>query len=219
MPNCLPPPDYVDDPVLVPLAAGTILYRVHRKNFPADSFNPVPSHRYYGGGRFDATADDAYSYLYAGETIDVAIAETLLRDFVFDSTGHYVLPRTIYAGRRISAVRTVVDLELVGMRTRPQLSSFAQSPWITNCPPMEYAQTRHWGHWIRAKAPKAAGYVWNSRQEPSLGAFVLFGDRHGGKMVEPVIDPLAPSDPAADFDTDEGREALAKILEPFRVTV
>jgi hypothetical protein len=192
---------------------------VHKKTFPADSFNPLLSHRYYGGGRFDATADDDYQYLYAGETIDVALAETLLRDVDFDSEGHFVLPRAYYEGRRISAVRTTRDLELVGMRTRRELHSFAQSTWITQCPPAEYAQARHWGHWLRSKAPNAAGYIWNSRQEPTQAAYVLFGDRHPGKLIEPAEDPALPSGLSADFDTAEGRSTLAGILATYRVTV
>lgn len=219
MSNYLPPRDYIERPELDRLPMGTILYRVHKKDFSADSFNPIPSHRYYGGGRFDSTADDAYSYLYAGQTIGVAVAETLLRDLVFDDSGSYVLPPKVYEGRRISAVRTTSDLELVSMRTRPQLSSVAQSPWITNCEPRDYAQTRHWGHWIRSKAPTAAGYVWNSRQEPSSSAYVLFGDRFVGNMVENILDADLPAGAAADFDTVQGLETLESILKLYKVTV
>lgn len=219
MSNRLPPRGYAGSPRLIPVPAGTVLYRVHQKAFPADGFNPVPSHRYYGGGRFDATADDVYPYIYVGQTVEVAVAETFLRDIIYDDFGHYVLPKKTYEGRRISAVKTTVDLELVGMRTRPQLSSIAQSPWITNCDPRDYAQTRHWGHWVRSKAPMAAGYVWNSRQEPSLSAYVLFGDRFAGKMIEQVFDPYVPTGAAADFDSDEGLDALSSILAPYEVSV
>lgn len=56
-----------------------MLFRVHKVTFGPEELNATPAHRYYGGGRFDATDDDLYPYLYAGETIGVAIAETLLR--------------------------------------------------------------------------------------------------------------------------------------------
>ncbi|WP_185751263.1 RES family NAD+ phosphorylase [Arthrobacter sp. 31Y] len=201
------------------LPSGTTLYRVHKKAYSADGFSPVLSHRYYGGGRFDATLDDQYSFLYAGQTLDVAIVETLLRDFDYDAKGNYILPRSVYAGRRFSAVATVGDLELVGMRTRSELSSFKQSPWITHAPPAEYAQTRHWGHWIRSKAPTAAGYVWHSRQEPELRSYVFFGDRLAGRAIEVVDDPNIPSGSAADFDTEAGLMTLRELLEPYGVTV
>lgn len=219
MTNNLPPKDYAGIPILQTLPSGTILYRVHKKTFPADSFNPRPSHRYYGGGRFDATADDVYPYMYAGQTVDVAVVETLMRDILYDNSGHYVLPKKTYEGRCISAVETTTDLKLVSMRTRPQLSSFAQSPWITNCSPRDYAQTGHWAHWVRSKSPKAAGFVWNSRQEPSLQAYVLFGDRFLGKMMKQVGNPHIPTGDAADFDSSEGLDTLSAILSPYNVSV
>ncbi|MGQ4818322.1 RES family NAD+ phosphorylase, partial [Enterococcus faecium] len=103
-----------------------MLFRVHQKRFPAEAFNPVPNHRYYGGGRFDATDDDPYPFLYAGESVDVAVAETLLRDLAPNDTGFRRLPRPRVAGRRISAVQVARTLELVSLCSGSDLGAVAQ---------------------------------------------------------------------------------------------
>jgi len=215
MTNRIPPQEFGGTPVLAPIPGGTVLYRVHRKDFGAADFNSRLCHRYYGGGRFDATADDEYGFLYAGESIEVAIAETLLRDVIFDGTGKCIIPYEKYRGRRVSAIRTTGDLKVVSMLDRKALSSISQSTWLTTCPPSEYAQSRHWGHWIRSRTPGAAGYVWHSRQEPGGKAFVFFEDRHGEPMIEPATDDLSSDDLTIDFDSDQGKQELAQILSGY----
>lgn len=209
-------------PQLGKLAAGTILYRIHLKTFPADSFNPVPSHRFFGGGRFDSTSDDKYSYLYAGDSLEVAVAETLLRDYPFGASDRKrVLPRGKYKGRRISAIQVINDLNVVTLTHGTGLASVRQSPLLVNCGPDFYAQTRHWGHWIRSHSPTAQGYVWHSRFEPSKLSFVLFGDRHLGRpMVKPQGSaPGLPSGDEADFDTVPGRLKLNHFLDSHHAAV
>lgn len=219
MANAQPPAAYAGTPALTLLPAGTVLLRVHQTAFPPASFNPSRSHRYYGGGRFDSTDDDRYPYLYAGESVGVAIAETLLRDLPFDSTGIRQLPLAKIRGRRISAVRTTADLEIVSLRSAADLGAVAQDPWLTTCDPRDYAQSRHWGHWIRSHAPAAAGYVWMSRREPTQRAFVLFGDRGAAGAIMAVTDPRVPPGDEADFDTPGGRRALRRRLTAFGVSL
>lgn len=219
MTNRIPPNSFRGNAQLDSLSEGTVLYRVHSKNFVVDSFNPVPSHRYYGGGRFDATADDPYPYLYAGQSVEVALAETLLRDMPFNESGRSVLPRGRYAGRRISAVRVDRDIELVRLVSGEDLSAVAQTTWLTMCEPTHYAQSRHWAHWIRALAPTAAGYTWISRREPTQRSYVFFGDRSSGPILVPTVHPSVPTGDASDFDTMEGRRTLKKMLYKYNATV
>lgn len=219
MANLKPPAAPSRPPVLTTLPAGTVLFRVHQTVFPADSFNPVPSHRYYGGGRFDGTDDDPYPYLYAGESVDVAVAETLLRDLPPDDAGIRQLPLVRVRGRRISAVHITGDLPLVSLCSGTDLGAVAQDPWLTTCDPPDYAQTRHWGHWIRSHAPTAAGYVWFSRREPGRLSYVLFGDRVPAGAVTTVTDPRVPPGPQAEFDTPRGRQALRVRLARYSVAL
>lgn len=220
MPNLQPPAAYSGTPASTTLAAGTTVFRIHQKRFPAEAFNPVPCHRYYGGGRFDSTDDDVYAYLYAGQTPATAIAETMLRDLPFDDTGARQLPTAAYQGRRLSALSIKADLELVDLRTSPALAQVAQDTWLTMTDPRDYAQTRHWGHWIRDQSPTASGYVWYSRREAATEAYVLFDDRiPSGTIVEDPHHPDLPSAQEQDFDTSRGQRHLRRRLAAYNVTI
>lgn len=219
MANILPPLAPPGTPTLITLPAGTTYFRVHQSAYPAASFNPTPSHRYYGGGRFDSTDDDSYGYLYMGDTVDVAVSETLLRDLNLSPTGHRVVPRRKVRGRRISAVTLTVDIDIVSLRTGHELGALGQDPWLTTADPRDYAQTRHWGHWIRSHVPHAAGYRWLSRREPADHAYVLFDDRLPPDTVLATSDPAVPAGPLADFDTGQGLRALRRRLNAYQVVI
>ena len=217
MSNVKPPTSYSQTPALTTLSAGTVLFRVHQKRFPSDAFNPTSSHRYYGGGRFDATDDDPYPYLYAGSTVDAAVAETLLRDLSPDDTGVRQLPWRKVSGRRISAIEVTADLELVSLQTGTDLGAVSQDTWLTMCDPRDYAQSRHWAHWIRSYAKSAGGYIWLSRREPGTAAYVLFGDRFSPSVITATAHPDVPAADEADFDTPVGRRALRNRLTRYNV--
>jgi hypothetical protein len=219
MANLRPPPHYSGTPTLTSLPAETVLFRVHRSGHPAHEFNPRPSHRYYGGGRFDSTADDCYSYLYAGESIDTAIAESFMRDLPFDDFGVLQIPRGLIKCRRISAVQTRLDLTLLSLRSAADLSAVSQDPWLVSCGPPSYPQSRHWGHWIRSQAPTAAGYVWMSHREPTMQAYVLFGDRIPGDAIETITDYGLLPEGEAEFDSPRGRRALIRRLTAYNVAL
>lgn len=212
MVNVKPPDAYAGSPALVTLPAGTILFRVHLATSQPDAFSQEPAHRYYGGGRFDATDDDRYPYLYAGESAGVAIAETLLRDLLPDDTGVLLLPFAKVRGRRLSAITTTADLGLVSLRSARDLAAVCQDTWLTTCDQQFYAQSRHWAHWIRAQAPGAAGYTWRSKREPDEQAFVLFGDRIPAGTIIATTDAELPQGDEASFDSPRGRRALRNRL-------
>lgn len=201
------------------LIAGTVFYRVHQSRHPADSFSPVLSHRYYEGGRFDATADDSYPYTYMGSSVDVAVSETLLRDL--DLTGPLrALPKRKIVGRRISAVALTGDIQITSLLSGRDLGTLSQDPWLTTADPRDYAQTRHWGHWIRNHIVDTSGFVWPSRREPSGRCYVLFGDRlPPGAALVTVSDPRVPPGNQADFDTPVGLRALRRRLNAYGVSI
>ena len=219
MANVRPPERYTGTPATDTLPSGSVLYRVHQTRYPAEAFNPMPTHRYYGGGRFDSTDDDHYPYLYAGQTVEVAITETLLRDLPSDDTGKGLLSSTKVRGRRISAITTAVDLTLVSLRSAVDLRAVAQDTWLTMCDPRDYAQSRHWAHWIRGHARSAAGYVWRSRRDPTDDAYVLFGDRCPAGALQPIAHPDVPAGDEAEFDSARGRRSLRRRLVPYRVNL
>lgn len=219
MANIQPPPAYAGTPAMTRLPASTVLYRVHLAAYPAHAFNPMPAHRYYGGGRFDATDDDRYPYLYAGESLEVAITEMLLRDLPCDATGTRHLPLSAIKGRRISTVITNTDLDLVSLRTAADLGAVGQDAWLTTCEPASYAQSRYWAHWIRERAPTAAGLVWMSHREPTQEAVVFFGDRTPSTAITTTTTPALPPGTEAQFDTPRGRRALKRLLATYNVVL
>lgn len=219
MANVLPPSRPAGTPILKTLIAGMILFRVHSKNFPPDEPNPSVSHKYYGGGRFDATADDAYAFLYAGETVQVALAETLLRDLPTDLTGPRILPKAFKAGKRISAIQINTDVTILGLATGRELGQVSQDTWLTTCPAREYAQSRHWGHTIRSWVPTAQGFAWLSHRDPQFQAFVFFSDRISPGILQRCSHPSLPVGPAADFDSPHGVRWLRQQLAAYGVTI
>jgi hypothetical protein len=219
MVNVMPPAGYAGTPVCLNLPAGTPLFRIHQVARAAHDFNSRPSHRYYGGGRFDATDDDRYPFMYAGESVDVALTETLLRDLPPDDAGVLQLPRPAITGRRISAIASSVPLPLVSLCDAAALSAVSQDTWLVSCDQQFYAQSRHWAHWIRSKAPDAAGYAWTSHRHLGQRAFVLFGDRIPAGAITTVADPRLPCGPEAEFDTPRGRRMLLRYLSPYRVAL
>lgn len=201
MANVRPPNQPAGAPQYIRLPAGTALFRVHRAGYDACAHNPTLAHRYYGGGRFDSTLDDAYGYWYAGDSADVAVSEYLLRDLAVHEAGTRVLEWARVAGRRLTSVETTVDLTLLSLATGIELGALSQDTWLTTAPPRDYAQTRHWAHWIRGHAPDAAGFRWRSFREPAGFAFVLFSDRCPTDFTVPH--PVAAwGAETIDFDAD-----------------
>ncbi len=98
---------------------------------------------------------------------------------------------------------------IVDLRTSPALAQVSQDTWLTMTDPRDYAQTRHWGHWIRTHTPTAAGYVWYSRREAVTEAFVLFADRvAAGTITNDPSHPDLPKPAERDFDTPQGKRHL-----------
>jgi hypothetical protein len=212
VPAVRPPDSPSETPELIPLSAGTVLYRIHPVAFGAEAFNPTLSHKYFGGGRFDATDDDSYAFIYAGDSAVGAIAETLLRDSDIDSTGKVTVPAVIVSNRRISAVEVTSDVLVVNLTGFSSLRKCSQDTWLTQADPPEYAQTRHWGHWIRAQAPSAMGFVWRSKRDPSALSFVLFEDRCPPGLLADATGKHLPTDARHAFDDPPGRVYLRRQL-------
>jgi hypothetical protein len=197
-----------------------VLYRVHKKVYPASSLNPTLAHRYYGGGRFDSTEDAKYAFGYAGESVEVAISETFLRDLSINAAGARLLPKSFVRGRRISAVRVRADLQVLQLTSGVELGQLSQDTWLTTCDPRDYAQTRHWGHTIRQWSPTACGFAWLSRREPGMRSYVLFEDRCPPNPLDIVQqDPHMPKGLAADFDAPHGVRWLRQKLSKYGVVV
>jgi RES domain len=212
MVNSRPPAALPGTPTPVVLAEGTELFRLHSARRAATDFNPSPADVFYGGGRFDATAFDAYRYLYAGLTAAAAVCESLLRSVPFaQDAGPRLVPKAAVAGRRLSFLRLAADVAVLPLVSGRDLAAVAQDTWLTQAEAAEYPFTRHWGHWIRThSSPWAQGFVWPSKREPADRAMVLFGDRcPPGVLTEIQAEPV-------ELDRPQGENWLNSVLEPYQ---
>jgi hypothetical protein len=214
VPPVPPPENPAGTPELVQLPANTVLYRIHPIAFQSTAFNPSLAHRYFGGGRFDATSDDEYAFLYAGDTELGTVAETLLRDSPIDATGAITVPHVSVHARRLSAIELTGDLTLVKLIGLEALRRCSQDTWLVQANPPEYPQTRHWGHWIRSQAEDAAGFVWPSKRDPTRSSYILFKERcppHPLREAAPPVDDT--------FDDPGGLAHLRTILATLNADV
>src|SRR5699024_1953458 len=205
-------------PVEDSLVVGDLLYRVHKSEYDGDSYNPTLSHRYFAGGRFDPTVDDPYGQIYAARRVETVLAETLLADVEPDHRYGIRLPATKYIGRSLSVLQVNQPLRLVSLRTAPALSALGQDSWLTQIDWSQYAQTRHWGHWIREVAPWCMGFVWMSRRDPAHEAYILFQARAPTGAISCAKECETDS-ARVDFSTPSGRVELRSRLEPFGVEI
>lgn len=173
-----------------------MLTRVHSTAFGVTQFNPTPALDDRQGGRFDATPEDEYAFLYAAENDATAVSEALLRDLPADEYGARLLPRARLSQVSISWLQVTVDLELVSLRSGQDLAAVGQDAWLTASPAAEYASTRRWASAMRAWAPWACGLTWRSYREPEGFAFMFFADRCPEGCFEEVTEglPVPPGD-------------------------
>lgn len=209
-----PPPDkYTGQPASWVLPAGTPLWRVHHKSRSPAGFNEAPAHKYFGGGRFDATADDNYPYLYAASADTTALAETLLRSLPFAPRHKRTLPRKSLSGRRLCRLETTTDLTFLSLLSSTDLAAVKQDDWLIYSEARDYAFTRHWAHWLRDQAAWAQGLVWRTRRDIGEFSAVLFGDRCPPGALQ------AAGRPGLVLDDAAGARQLNEMLAAYDVRV
>lgn len=221
MPCCAPPSCYDGAPNRYLLGRGTCLWRVHNREYPAESFKAVPSDPQFGGARFDATAADDYPFYYAALDQMAALAETLLRDLHPDGRGMRLLTGTARAERRLAGLTLTQDIELISLIDGKDLAAIGQDAWLVTAAGAEYAQTRAWAHWLRGEAKWAHGLIWDSLRDRGRLSVVLFGDRLAatfGPSYERVLLHEVP-ELAVELDDRAQTGWLKELLEPYRVTV
>ena len=213
MPLSSPPASATVTPHRIRVPAGAHLWRVHRKHRTAADFKSVESDAVFGGGRFDSTADDRYSYLYAAHEPHTALLETLVRGIPFNDAGSRLIRRAAIADYRISALEPTRDLVLISLFSTADLAAVCQDGWLIHSPPSDYPQTRRWGHWLRSQAAWAQGLAWPSGRDIGRQAVILFGDRCRDGALCPV------QRTEQDLDDAAGARWLNEQLAPYRISV
>lgn len=218
-PNQPPPTRYAGRPSRLLLPAGTTLTRVHSTAFSVTQFNPTLALDDLQGGRFDATREDGYAFLYAAADDATAVSEALLRDLPADEYGARLLPRARLSQLSISWLRATTDLELVSLRSGRDLAAVGQDAWLTASPAADYANTRRWASAIRGWAPWACGLTWRSYREPEGFAYMFFADRCPEGCFEEVVVglPVPPGDQS--LEAGAARLYVEGLLASYRVAL
>lgn len=193
-----PPPG-----VVVPLVTVTLdrnpdeLVRLHWRGKPPIAFGIRPA-----GNRFDPLGAPFANIpvLYAGTTLEVAIAEVILRwhGQVGPGAAIELSNETQLRDRQVARFQptrplTLIDATGAGLaRIEEAVNRTVTLPanapaWLGQAPPLaddifqcpasDYPVTQAWGAWFRTQCPTADGLRWVSRQFNRGCCLVLFGDR------------------------------------------
>ena len=197
-----PPKKLPGNPVLLTIAAGTTLTRVHSASYGPTQFKSSGSTNPYEGGRFDSGIDDD-PYLYAGDSPECAIAEVWGRD-LGTSSEERLIPIASLEGRELSKIETNYPLQVIDVSV-PAATKFGQTAWFTKCDAHEYAHTREWARWLRSHCPSPVGFVWHSRRDEDRRSYVFYekqlpkADAFTWKMT-------------IGLETKRGREVVERVL-------
>jgi hypothetical protein len=159
------------DPATTTLPADHLLYRVLSAVRTATDFNPgigAPT-RF---GFFGDPGKPVVPIMYAADTEDAAIAETLLHDIPIEGG---VLPYDQYADKvlvRLKVTRKLSLAVLHGMGLR-RLQVRAEA--VTSGPASTYPSTVRWAE--AAHVIGLDGLVWMARMCNDVKGYVFFGDR------------------------------------------
>lgn len=173
------PPPTPFDPATTTLEYGEQFYRVftaaHGRT--AVTFNPgfgAPS-------RFAFFGDPVVPVLYAAATEEAAVAETLLHDI--PATGG-VLPYDAYARTVMARVTVLRPLRLAVFHGLGLRALRVTAEDLTAGPATSYPHTVRWAQ--AAHDAGLDGLVWMSRLCNDARAYVVFGDRCEGALVQDV---------------------------------
>ncbi len=161
------PPDPFD-PAVATLPAGHPLYRVLSATRTATDFNPGIGAR----TRFGFFGEPVVPIMYAADTEDAAIAETLLHDIPAEGG---LLPYDQYAGKVLVRLKVTEKLRLGILHGTGLRRLKVTAGELTASPASSYATTVRWAE--AAHDAGLDGLVWMSRQCNDTKAYVFFGDR------------------------------------------
>jgi RES domain len=161
------PPDPFD-PATATLPEGHLLYRVLSATRTAADFNPGLGSR----TRFGFFGKPVVPIMYAADTEEAAIAETLLHDIPVEGG---LLPYDQYATKVLVRLKVTQRLHVGVLHGTGLRRLKVTAAELTSSPASSYATTVCWAE--AAHKTGLDGLVWMSRQCNDTKAYVFFGDR------------------------------------------
>lgn len=155
------------------LAAGTKMWRVHQSQFGEAAFNPG-----FGNARFSPinnASGEKIPTLYAGESIDVALMESVFHDVPHSGElkTHSI---SKFDGQMLSELTLTDDLCMAKLHGPALRHLGIPEAALIHSDASEYPHTRAWAEKIHASEPEVQGLKWDSKQAGGL-AYMIFGDR------------------------------------------
>lgn len=157
------------------LPVGHLIYRVLSAHRRATDFNPGVG----AATRFGFFGDPVVPIMYAADTEDAAIAETLLHDI--PQRGG-VLPYDQYAGKVLVRLRITKRIHVGVLHGNELRRLKVTAAELTSSPASSYPSTVRWAE--AAHEAGLDGLVWMSRQCNDTKAFVFLGDRCDGGFAQ-----------------------------------
>jgi RES domain len=163
------------NPAIETLPKDHRLYRVFTNTRPPTEFNPGIG----AATRFGFFGKPVVPIMYAADTEEAAIAETLLHDIPVEG-GNLLWDN--YSRKALALLEVTSELRLAvlhGMKLR-QLGVGPQD--VTSSPASSYPETVKWAE--AAHGCGVDGMVWMSRLCNNAKAYVFFGDRCAGAFAQ-----------------------------------
>lgn len=179
-----PPPADFKEPNVEELAAGTLLQRMHLRQFAGNAFNPCRG----SPTRFAPIRNrngDCIPSLYASGTLVAAVYETIFHDVPAAATRKTV-PITQITERMHSTLRLLRPIRLASLRA-PDLRKWGlEREVLLGSLPSAYHQTALWAKAIHNQFANVDGLIWTSIQCDPDNALLLLGDRVASADLEVV---------------------------------
>ena len=157
-----------------PLEKNRELHRIYDESFAANSFNPCLGRP----TRFAPirSKGKCIASMYAGETFECAVFETIFHDVPVNAKLKVVLLKDI-AGRAYGVLKLKRTL-LLGALFTPDLKTLGlKRAQLIDAAAKWYLETARWAEAIHAQYHDLDGLVWTSRQCDPNVAFLFYGDR------------------------------------------
>ena len=178
------PPDsleFINDAIL---NAGALIERIHSSDYAGNTFNPCKGNP----GRFSPINDkhqNCVPSLYAGETFEVAVFETIFHKISARNRHKRVRKQDI---SKTAHVKLKVGRNLrLGSLREPDLKAWGigRNQLISSSPKL-YPQTAKWAQSIHHQFEHLDGLEWTSNQCDPYTAYLFFGDRVTSNDLEIV---------------------------------
>jgi hypothetical protein len=182
-----PPDPAALDPLVKMWPGGADLWRVHKLDRRPAEFNPgVDIGRFHP---FSGSAGKPVATLYAANTWEGAVSETVFRDVPLRGAPR-IKRRTEIEIRAMSLLRLGREVPLVELRGTGLRRLRLKRSELIEAEADQYSRSVRWAAALYQAVPQAAGLVWTSRIHDSSAALMFFGDRVAEKDFSLVEGPI-----------------------------